>query len=158
MKEPEDSVRLENVKKAKGNVIELTPHSVRYWNKVVVIGDELEPPDWSEFDGMDSWYALELRNDQSEIPKGAFENNVDLTMITAPSVTSIGEVAFQGCAALESASFPKVRSIGAFAFNECERLRRVSFDLVEQIDDRAFQDCASILDISLPNTLSRLDG
>jgi hypothetical protein len=151
-------MEFEKVRKIKGKVIKLTPKSRRSWDMIVVTGDELEPPDWSEFEGIDSEYALELKNDQSEIPEGVFKNNVDLTMITAQSVVVIGDVAFQGCTALQSVSFPKASSIGAYAFSECENLREVSFGSVVQIHDRAFQDCPSIRDINLPDTLSNIEG
>jgi hypothetical protein len=138
------------VNKVKGELINIPCDAWRWnWDTVVITGDALEPPDWSEFESREYAYALELRNQQTEIPKSVFESDENLTRISAPSVRDIGDTAFRGCICLESASFPQVRCIGEQAFNDCENLRDVSLDKVEKIGDSAFQNCVSLRFVDL---------
>ncbi len=82
----------------------------------------------------------------TEIPFGAFENNLQLGEVTLPTtLTTICEKAFEGC---ESASFPNfsaiapnLETIGSDAFNRAKEFEgSYSFDALKSIGCSAFAD------------------
>jgi hypothetical protein len=73
--------------------------------------------------------------------------------VTLSDITSIGEVAFEGCENLSSVSFPEVTSIGDGAFNGCTTLTSVSFPKVTSIGGYAFGSTGgTALTITMGNT------
>jgi len=77
----------------------------------------------------------------------AFNGCINLTSITIPdSVTSIGKRAFSDCYSLTSITIPdSVTSIGKFAFWACTRLTSITIpDSVTSIGKEAFEYCSSL--------------
>lgn len=74
-----------------------------------------------------------------------------------PSVTVIGEGAFEGCAALEAAALPpSLEELGARAF-ACTGLREVRFpDGVTVIGACAFEGCTELKRVFYPEALERI--
>ena len=68
-------------------------------------------------------------------------------------VTSIGELAFYGCADLESISIPEgVQNIGVWAFSGCSALVDIAIpESLETIDNYAFYDCESLTIVTIPS-------
>lgn len=67
----------------------------------------------------------------TDIPDYAFINTT-ITSLNAPTTTSIGQYAFNGCSSLESVSLPTVTSIGCYAFCYCENISSLCIGSVEQ--------------------------
>ena len=75
------------------------------------------------------------------------------------SVTSIGDVAFQGCISLNSIIIPNsVKSIGYGAFSGCSSLTSVTIpNSVTSIEWGAFSDCSSLTSITIPNSVTSIE-
>jgi len=75
-----------------------------------------------------------------------------------PSVTSIGEHAFEGCTGLTSVTIPaSVTDIGDYAFSGCPNLVSVTFNEgLRKIGYRAFYNCKSLWSVNLPSTVEQI--
>lgn len=87
--------------------------------------------------------------------KTRFENdeyidNPNLSLVYAPKVTTVGDSAFDGCAALASVSLPAAESIGSRAFADVFALTSVSLPAATTIGDHAFSKSYALTTISLP--------
>lgn len=74
------------------------------------------------------------------------------------SVTSIGDVAFEGCSGLTSITIPNsVTTIGEAAFRNCSDLTSVTIpnDLYS-ISNSAFEVCRSLTSINIPNSVTSI--
>ncbi len=89
----------------------------------------------------------------------AFEGCTGLTSITIPdSVTSIGNWAFSGCSGLTSITIPNgVTSIGSFTFDGCTGLTSITIpDSVTSIGNWAFDGCTGLTSITIPNSVTSI--
>ena len=68
-----------------------------------------------------------------------------------PSVTTIGEYAFDGCSALTSAEMPAVTTIGFGAFYNCYALTSVSMPSATTIGEQAFYYCSALTSVDMPS-------
>ena len=92
-------------------------------------------------------------NDITEIGVYAFHSCDKLVQIEAPSVETIGDVAFSGDRLLEKADFPNVKNIKGQSFMACKKLAKICFPTLETIEFGAFMG-AGLLEISetdMPN-------
>ena len=76
-------------------------------------------------------------------------------IVVQEGVTSVGSLAFYGCATAQRAALPStVTAIGDRAFKNCTSLTWVSLpEGLETIGDAAFESCASLNGIILPQSL-----
>lgn len=96
----------------------------------------------------------------TEIPKNAFKNRRELTLIHIPdTVTTISSGAFLGCASLVYVHIPSsVKEIGAFAFEDCSSLVTIHFpSTITKIGSGAFKKCTSLVSIELPSSMTKIE-
>lgn len=90
----------------------------------------------------------------------AFAGCVNLETIVIPaSVTSIGKGAFNGCEKLKSVVFmgTALKSIGDFAFNDCAALAEISLpEGLEDLGIQAFRGCNVLASVKTPETLKTI--
>jgi hypothetical protein len=83
------------------------------------------------------------------IAGSGFSFCTNLTDVSFPAVTSIGNAAFYNCTNLTDVSFPAVTSIGDTAFLNCTNLTTVSFPLVTIIGNEAFRICPYLTSVTI---------
>jgi hypothetical protein len=91
----------------------------------------------------------------------SFRYFFNLTSVSSPTVTDIGDFAFGDCTSLVSASFPAATEIGRVAFGGCTGLTSVSFSASAIIiGPNPFQRCTSLTSIVLTgsSTLTVIEG
>ena len=90
--------------------------------------------------------GLLLTKDGTTLVRGV---NGDATI--PPSVTAIGNCAFEGCVALWSVEIPSgVKSIGSFAFKQCRGMKSVTIPpSVSDIGQHAFSYCGSLTSVTM---------
>lgn len=93
-------------------------------------------------------------NDIIIIRNGAFKDCKNLTSVSSPKATSIGDSAFYYCESLTSVSFPELTSIGGGAFGRCTSLTSVSFPKATSIGGMSFYMCHNLTSISIPEVTS----
>jgi hypothetical protein len=78
----------------------------------------------------------------------------DLTEVSFPAATSIGNGAFRDCKALTDVELPAATSIGDFAFYECTALTSVELPAATSIGSKAFYECTALTSVELPAATS----
>ena len=99
-------------------------------------------------------YKIEIGNGVTSIGDEAFNSCAALSSITIPNgVTSIGESAFYGCSALLSVTIPNgVTSIGESTFFDCFALSSITIpNGVTSIGVRAFYECYALSPVTIPD-------
>ena len=89
----------------------------------------------------------------------AFDGCTGFTSITIPdSVTSIGNFTFRGCTGLTNITIPdSVTSIGNYAFSGCTGLTSITIpDSVTTIGDYAFQNCTELSNVTIPDSVTTI--
>ena len=113
-----------------------------------IVVDE-DNPNFSSHDG-----ALYNKDKTALIGWPTAEGDIDIL----PSVTTIGEYAFDGCDALTSVSMPEVTAIGDWAFYGCRALTSVSMPSVTTIGYNAFEICSSLASVFIPASCTSIDA
>ncbi len=83
------------------------------------------------------------------MPDNSFTDCEELTSISLPETTTIGESAFEGCVALTTISVPVVEEVADNAFSGCEALEEISLPATKKIGSGAFASCGALTSLSL---------
>ena len=106
-----------------------------------------------------SFTRATIANGITTVGELAFNGCTGLTSITIPDgVTSIGNYAFYDCTGLTSVTIPdSVTSIGGGAFSGCTSLTSITIpDSVTSIGNRAFYNCTGLTSITIPNSVTSI--
>lgn len=95
--------------------------------------------------------ALTLPSEVTRIGGEAFINNITLTSLSMPSVTTVDPAAFHSNSALTSVSMPLVTSLGPFAFWGNTALTTVNMPSVTTIGFGAFSRATSLTTVNIPS-------
>ena len=126
-----------------GSVKEIYGHTFgKIWLNSIVVKD-----DNTVYDSRDNCNAI-IETSSNTLIEGC--NNT----VIPPTITSIGEYAFNGCPKLTSIEIPNsVTSIGDGAFKICVHLKEVSLgNSITSIGDQAFDGCDSLALVTSLNT------
>ena len=113
------------------------------------------------------WYYESLRtlnigDNVTNIPSGAFRGCTGLTDVTIPnSVTSIGGYAFYDCTGLTEVTIPNsVTSIGDYAFYNCSGLTGTLIipNSVTSIGASAFYGCSGLTSLKIGSGVTNIEG
>ncbi len=107
---------------------------------------------------------ITIEDGLAAIPDAMFCGAEHIESVIIPeTVRSIGNYAFDGCVSLREINIPKAVSvIGREAFDGCANLNRVTMNFNDAegfscaIDDYAFRNCASLTELELPGTVTKL--
>lgn len=88
------------------------------------------------------------------IPAGFCRDCLNLTTVSAPGVTEIGENAFFNCKSLNSVTFGTITAFGNSCFRFCESLKYTIPVETTTIGDYSFAYCQNLVLSDLPNSLS----
>lgn len=103
--------------------------------------------------------SVEIGNNVTILPPGAFKDCRGLTSVTIPnSVWIIGNQAFEGCTGLTSVTIPNsVQIIGDWAFRYCSGPTSVTIpNSVRTIGNGAFASCRGLTWITIPNSVTEI--
>ena len=93
--------------------------------------------------------ADELPASITSIPDYGF-SKTSIETLKMPNVTSIGQLAFEGCSALKSVKMPNVTSIGEDAFYNCTALTDITLpSTLKNIGKWAFMDCTNLTKVTI---------
>ena len=100
--------------------------------------------------------TLNIGDNVTQIPNGAFIGFMGTSVTIPYSVLSIGDEAFRNCSALASITIPNsVTSIGTSAFMHCTRLSSVAIgNNVQTIGNYAFSNCSSLVFVNIPKSVT----
>lgn len=116
----------------------------------------------SEIDGLPvlSIRGVSPENNEYAIESGAFEGTNVKTVVIPNSVIAISYLAFKDCKELTSVTFADdsaLTQIGGSAFEGCTSLKEITLpNTVKKIDSRAFYGCTSLIEVDLPDSLLEL--
>lgn len=101
------------------------------------------------FSGCYSLVAANLSDSVTCLPKGSFEDCVELCVVDGTeALTEIGEQAFAGCTSLSSFVADKLTSIGDEAFRACASLSKLVLpSTLTHIGSSAFWDCEGLVEV-----------
>ncbi len=85
----------------------------------------------------------------NDIGAYSFYNDVGITSVDAPNVTTIGTYAFYNIANITSINAPNVTTIGNYAFT-APKVAQLNFPLLTSIGSNCFTNCPSITSVNLP--------
>lgn len=80
-----------------------------------------------------------------------FNKRPSLVTVDFPLAMSIGDGAFQACAALSHANFLSVTTIGTESFRNCRSLISLNAPLLSYIGENAFYGCKSLVAVDFPS-------
>jgi uncharacterized protein YjdB len=91
----------------------------------------------------------------TEIAAKAFMECTNLTAITLPEATSIGDECFSSCEELTAVTLPDtLTSIGESCFADCTALTEVTLpNALTKIGDYGFSGCTALTEITLPDSM-----
>lgn len=94
----------------------------------------------------------------SELPSRCFEYTA-LTSVNLPAAfTEIPDMCFYYITTLQSVKLNGVTRLGERAFGYCSSLGEVDWGKIQSIGMRAFVGCVSLSEVTLPDSLTRIDG
>lgn len=103
------------------------------------------------FDGCSNLSSVNLPSLTTLGGGSVFKNNVKLTSISLPELTSnVQNATFSGCSTLASVDLPKTTSLDNSAFDYCRALTSINIPKVTKISNSAFRYCDSLTSIQLP--------
>lgn len=85
----------------------------------------------------------------NDIGAYSFYNDVGITSVDAPNVTTIGTYAFYNISNITSINAPNVTTIGNYAFT-APKVTKLDFPLLTSIGTNCFTNCPSIKNVKLP--------
>ena len=94
-----------------------------------------------------------------KITKYVVSANIDIpSVINGKNVTTIDDIAFEGCYTLESITIPNsVTTIGDDAFFNCASLKSATIpDSVTKIGHTAFGNCESLESVTIPYSVTTI--
>lgn len=105
---------------------------------------------------------VEMGKHVTEIAGGQFQNAVELSFdnITwSPSLTTIGDNAFEGCQLFYSVRLPEtITKLGRGCFKDCQNITELKLnENLKTIGAECFSGCSSLKSITIPASVERLD-
>lgn len=100
--------------------------------------------------------AVTLPNSVTKVERGGFQVCENLSSITMPNVTSIGDYAFYKDASLKDVNIPKVKNIGMETFEGCTSLSSITMPNIQTIESLAFVDCTSLSNVTIGNSITSI--
>ena len=102
--------------------------------------------------GSNAWKIIDYSGVIKTLPTSAFRFCSELTTISLPNCSYIGDNAFFS-AGLASVNLPKCITVGSFAFQKCKWLKYIDLTSCEYIARTAFNSCTDLQSINLPNCI-----
>jgi len=100
---------------------------------------------------LDGTLSGEYVNDTvTKLRPNAFTDQPNLTSVSLPSVTYVGNSALRQLGNLTSVNLPNVTSMGTFCFTNSSKLNNVSLPKLGIVNNNAFENCTSLTSIRLP--------
>ncbi len=102
--------------------------------------------------------SIALNSNSVTLGNRVFSNCSKLATVTLNGATSIGDYAFEKCAALKTITLPDtLTSIGKYAFTECTILANVNLSKgLTNLSDYMFNKCAALKRVSIPSSVTSL--
>jgi hypothetical protein len=102
--------------------------------------------------------AVRIGEDINEIGQYSFSHSHNLFTVTIPNnITQIGQACFNNCTNLISITVPKNAALANATFSYSD-LKYVSLNYGITKLDGSFANCLSLIRVSLPNTINKLEG
>jgi hypothetical protein len=118
----------------------------------LIIPQEIEAIAPGAFKNIDQLSSLVIEQGKlSSIPEYAFASCKNLQYVTlSDKITSVGNGAFEDCAAIDGIDFAPFKTIGDRAFAGCGTLKDVSFgDNLESLGSEAFAGCDALEQVDI---------
>ncbi len=105
--------------------------------------------------------SITIEEGITNIPRGLFTGNENITSITLPStIKRIEDEAFEYCSNLESINLPNgLEYIGNKAFYSCYNLKSIVIpEGLTAINYETFQNCSSLEEVTIPKSITKIDS
>lgn len=125
-----------------------------------IFGGEMTSWGSGVFRGCVELTSIDIPSGLQQIPTNAFNGCSGLNTVNIPSSVKVLQTyAFSDCTLLANVNIaPGLESIGQYCFNNCSHLEHLTLpEGVKTLNIKSFYQCG-LKTISLPNTLTRIDG